>query len=41
MCSLYPAQVLQADDKYGKIAPGYTAQFVVLDKELNLVDVIL
>jgi N-acetylglucosamine-6-phosphate deacetylase len=36
MCSLYPAQVLKADDKYGKIAPGYAAQFVVLNKEWNL-----
>jgi N-acetylglucosamine-6-phosphate deacetylase len=41
MCSLYPAQVLKIDNKYGKIAPGYNAQFVVLNKELELVDVIL
>jgi len=40
MCSLYPAQVIGADSLYGKIAPGYTAQFVVLDKQLQLADVI-
>ena len=40
MCSLYPAQVIGADNLYGKIAPGYTAQFVVLDKQLQLADVI-
>ncbi|MFN2438270.1 MAG: N-acetylglucosamine-6-phosphate deacetylase [Chitinophagaceae bacterium] len=40
MCSLYPAQVIKADNLYGKIAPGYAAQFVVINKELNLVDVI-
>jgi N-acetylglucosamine-6-phosphate deacetylase len=38
MCSLYPAQVLGCADKRGKIAPGYAAQFVVLSKELTLVD---
>lgn len=41
MCSLYPAQILKCDNKYGKIAPGYTAQFIVVDKELKLVDIIL
>ncbi|HVE62141.1 MAG TPA: N-acetylglucosamine-6-phosphate deacetylase [Chitinophagaceae bacterium] len=40
MCSLYPAQVIKTDHLYGKIAPGYAAQFVVINKELNLVDVI-
>lgn len=40
MCSLYPAQVLNVDDRYGKIAPHYTGQFVVLDKQLKLADVI-
>lgn len=38
MCSLYPAQVLGCEDKRGKIAPGYAAQFVVLSKQLTLVD---
>lgn len=38
MCSLYPAQVLQQEDKYGKIAPGYPAQFVVIkNDDLELV----
>jgi len=37
MCSLYPAQVMHLDKQYGKIAPGYTAQFLVLDEDLNLV----
>lgn len=41
MCSLYPARVLKVEDQYGKIAPGYRAQFVVLDQELNLVQSII
>ncbi len=41
MCGLYPAQVLRCDKRYGKIAPGYAAQFLVFNKELQLVDVIL
>ena len=40
MCSLYPAQVLGCDDKRGKIAPGYVAQFVVTNDQYKLVDVI-
>ncbi|MDB5198025.1 MAG: N-acetylglucosamine-6-phosphate deacetylase, partial [Flaviaesturariibacter sp.] len=40
MCSLYPAQVLRCDDISGKIAPRYKAQFIVLDKNLQLVEVI-
>jgi N-acetylglucosamine-6-phosphate deacetylase len=28
------------DKKNGKIAPGYTAQFLVLDDQLNLKEVI-
>jgi N-acetylglucosamine-6-phosphate deacetylase len=40
MCSLYPAQALRLDKKYGKIAPGYTAQFIVIDNDLNRVQVI-
>jgi N-acetylglucosamine-6-phosphate deacetylase len=31
MCSLYPARVMHLDNQYGKIAPGYAAEFVVLD----------
>ncbi|MER3464743.1 MAG: N-acetylglucosamine-6-phosphate deacetylase [Chitinophagaceae bacterium] len=41
MCSLYPAQVLKCDDRYGKIAPGYTEQFVVIDNDLNLIKTIV
>jgi N-acetylglucosamine-6-phosphate deacetylase len=40
MCSLYPAQAIGKDRLYGKIAPGYAAQFLVLDKSFNLVDLI-
>ncbi|MDB5197434.1 MAG: N-acetylglucosamine-6-phosphate deacetylase [Flaviaesturariibacter sp.] len=40
MCSLYPAQVLRCEDRLGKIAPHYKAQFIVLDKNLQLVEVI-
>jgi N-acetylglucosamine-6-phosphate deacetylase len=40
MCSLYPAQVIGLGEQYGKIAPGYAAQFLVLDNNLNLKNVI-
>lgn len=40
MCSLYPSRALRLDEKYGKIAPGYTAQFLVIDNDLNLVQVL-
>jgi N-acetylglucosamine-6-phosphate deacetylase len=40
MCSLYPARVLRMEHLYGKIAPGFAAQFVVIDKQLGLVEVI-
>ena len=35
MCSLYPAQMLGCDGQYGKIAPGYAAQFILVDKQLE------
>lgn len=41
MCSLYPARVLGVEHQYGKIAPGFTAQFVVLNKQLKLANVII
>jgi N-acetylglucosamine-6-phosphate deacetylase len=41
MCSLYPAQLLGCDDRYGKIAPGYAGQFLVLDQKQAIVKVIL
>jgi N-acetylglucosamine-6-phosphate deacetylase len=37
MCSLYPAQVLKQEHLYGKIAPGYAAQFVIINPVLELV----
>lgn len=40
MCSLYPARVLGVSHLYGKIAPGSAAQFVELNKQLQLVNVI-
>ena len=41
MCSLYPAQVLKADHLYGKIAPGYAAQFIIMNKQLELVHMVI
>lgn len=41
MCSLYPAQVLNVHNRYGKITPQYNGQFVVLDKQFKLADVII
>jgi N-acetylglucosamine-6-phosphate deacetylase len=40
MCSLYPARVLSCDNRYGKIAPQYTGQFLVLNDQLDLVCVL-
>ena len=40
MCSLYPAQVLNIAHRYGKISPHYAAQFVVLNEQLQLMDVL-
>jgi N-acetylglucosamine-6-phosphate deacetylase len=40
MCSLYPAQVLNRDDQYGRIAPGALAEFVVLNESLELVQLL-
>lgn len=40
MCSLYPARLLKMQHLYGKIAPGFAAQLVVLDKQLKLAEVI-
>lgn len=40
MCALYPARLLKMQHLYGKIAPGFAAQFVVLDKQSGLVDVL-
>ncbi len=40
MCSLYPAQVLQQDHRYGRIAPHYAAQFMVVNEQLELAEVV-
>jgi N-acetylglucosamine-6-phosphate deacetylase len=40
MCSLYPARAIGCNDRYGKIAPGYAGQFLVVDKQLAIVRVI-
>ena len=34
MASLYPAQVMGIDDKYGRIKEGYIADLVILDEKL-------
>jgi len=40
MCSLYPAQVLRCDQHYGKIAPQTAGQFLILNQQLELVEII-
>ena len=40
MCSLYPAQLLGISDRYGRIAPQFAGQFLVMNEQLKLVDVI-
>jgi len=37
MASLYPAQFLGLDDRLGRIAPGYQADLVLLDDDLQVV----
>jgi len=36
MASTYPAQFLRVDDRYGHIAAGYQADFVLLDDALQV-----
>jgi len=38
MASAYPAEFLGIGDRYGRIAPGYHADLVVLDGDLQVVD---
>ena len=38
MASTYPAQFLGIDDRYGRIAPGYRADLVALDADLQVID---
>lgn len=40
MCSLYPAKVLRQEHQWGKLAPGYRAQAIVLNNHLELQHVI-
>ena len=40
MCSFYPAKVLQQQHTYGILAPGYRAQAIVLNDNLELLHVI-
>lgn len=40
MCSLYPAQLLRCDDEYGRIAVNASANFLVLNQHLEMVEVI-
>lgn len=36
MATVYPAELLKSDIPYGKIAPGYAAEFVVFDDALTV-----
>ena len=40
MASLYPAKTMGMDNEKGLIQKGYTASFVVFDKEYNITDVL-
>ena len=40
MCSLYPARAIGCATRYGKIAPGFPGQFLVVDKQLAIVELI-
>ena len=41
MASTYPAKAIKVDDKYGYIKENYIADLVVLDKELNISNMIV
>ncbi|OQY42474.1 MAG: N-acetylglucosamine-6-phosphate deacetylase [Fusobacteriia bacterium 4572_74] len=41
MASLYPAKAVNVDNRYGRIAAGYTADLVILDEKIELKDVIV
>ncbi|MCS5423026.1 MULTISPECIES: N-acetylglucosamine-6-phosphate deacetylase [Psychrilyobacter] len=41
MASLYPAKAVNIDNRYGRIAAGYTADLVILDEKIELIDVIV
>jgi N-acetylglucosamine-6-phosphate deacetylase len=38
MASLYPAQFMGVANEWGRIAPGYRANFVLADNQLNVLD---
>ncbi len=40
MATILPAKAISIDDRYGKLQPGYFADIVIIDKELNLTNVI-
>ncbi|HEU4469516.1 MAG TPA: N-acetylglucosamine-6-phosphate deacetylase [Flavisolibacter sp.] len=40
MCSVYPAKLLGCTEDYGRIGEGSLAQFLVLDQELNIREVV-
>ncbi len=40
MCSLYPAWVIKADEFLGRITPGYNAEIVILNKQLEFAGLI-
>ena len=41
MASLYPARAIGISNSYGKIEKGYTAEFVIFDRQLNAEGVIV
>ncbi len=40
MCSLYPAQVLKAENRLGKIFPGFLPSLVILNNDLEVMSLI-
>jgi len=40
MCSLYPARVLGCDNKYGRIAAGYSSQMLLIDNKWKLTQIL-
>lgn len=41
MASLYPARVMDLQQQFGKIAPGYNEDFIIIDDKLTLKNVII
>ena len=40
MATLYPAKAIKVDDRYGRLQPGYFADIVIMDNNLELTGVI-